>query len=154
MLIPLYSSPLLFLSARSFRSNLLVFHGHNPCQNIVICCLIKQKRRKNSFQFLIFDTQLAKLKHSTLDIHVGSFFSLTVKLFFFPKYRISPNVGQLFWPTNLQSISWKILYNPFRYFEWNCYSFCGGDDHEKNFHPFLLIHTRFTFLSANKYSVR
>lgn len=82
MLIPLYSSPLLFLSARSFRSNLLVFHGHNPCQNIVICCLIKQKRRKNSFQFLIFDTQLAKLKHSTLDIHVGSFFSLTVKLFF------------------------------------------------------------------------
>ena len=131
MLIPLYSSPVLFLSARSFRSGSLVFHGHNPCQNIVICCLITQEEQKNSFQFLIFGTQRAKLKHSTLDIHIGIFF-INGETFFSKISNQSECGSTNFFGQQFSDQSTKVSLKSLK--KWNI---CGGETITITFTPFF-----------------
>lgn len=137
--MPLYSSPVLFLCARSFRSCKLCFHGHNPCQNIVICCLIGDWTKKNSFQFLIFGTHRTKLKHSTPNIyllHIGIFLSLTVKLFFSKISNQYECGSELFCPIYFPSI----IFASFRKVSYHV----KGVDHVIIFNP-LSTRTRIAF---------
>lgn len=142
MLIPLYSSPLLFSWARDrseaairvlFMVIILVSKYF-----ISLVSLNSTSRRKNFFPVLDFrHTAQIKTFHSKyLFASRWNFFSLTVKLFF-SKYQISPNVGQLF--AQFSSLFWLITV-----FSLSAELFCVGvDDRDKTFTPFT---KRFFFL--------
>lgn len=141
MLIPLYSSPLLFSWARDrseaairvlFMVIILVSKYF-----ILLVSLNSTSRRKNFFPVLDFrHTAQIKTFHSKyLFASRWNFFSLTVKLFF-SKYQISPNVGQLF--AQFSSLFWLITV----FFLIRRTILRGGGWSRKNFHP---VHQKFFF---------
>lgn len=79
-----------------------VFMVTNPCQNIVICCLIKHERKKNIIFFPVLDFR--HTPHNVEAFHSKylfashwNFLSLTVNSFFFQKkkkikYQFSPKM--------------------------------------------------------------